>query len=156
MFEGPHSLAPPGSGRSSDLDDMFEMFFGGEGRPNRPIGMQGEIGWRPATDVYETEDEFIVQVDLAGMQRDEIEVLVDDGFLVLRGTRGNIAPSGKKHFHKMEIHVGPFERHVRIPDEVDPTSARAQYRAGFLFVRMERGSADDTGRRSVSIENATD
>lgn len=139
---------------SRDGDDIFEMFFGGQTAANRPIGMQGDIGWRPATDVYETEGEFIVQVDLAGMQRADIEVYVDEDFLVLRGTRKNIAPSGKKHFHKMEILVGPFERHVRIPDGIDSTQARARYHAGFLFVSLKKGVGRTQERRSVEIETS--
>jgi HSP20 family protein len=135
---------------SSNLDDMFEMFFGGS-RPTKAIGMRGDIGWRPATDVYETEDEFIIQMDLAGMAREGIEVLVDESFVIVKGTRGNIAPAGKKHFHKMEILVGPFERHLRIPDEIDGTTAKARYQAGFLFVVLRRGSGRCAERRSVSI-----
>ena len=139
--------------RPSDIDDMFEMYFGPRDRASKAIGMQGDIGWRPATDVYETEDEFIVQVDLAGMQRDEIEVIVDAGFLIIKGTRRNIAPPGKKHFHKMEIQVGPFERHVRLPEPLDPMSARATYRSGFLFVQLKHGSGSSDKRRSVPIES---
>jgi len=137
--------------KPSDIDDMFEIFFGTRGRASRPIGMQGDIGWRPATDVYETADEFIVQVDLAGMRREEIEVVFDDGFLIVKGIRRNIAPPGKKHFHKMEIQVGPFERHVRLPQTVDPQSARASYQSGFLFVRVKHGKGKLDERRSIHI-----
>ena len=139
-----------GAGRSSNLDDMFEMFFG-SGRPSQAIGMQGDLGWRPATDVYETESELVIQMDLAGMQREQIEVLVDDSFVIVKGTRGNIAPAGKKHFHKMEILVGPFERHIRIPDEIDGTTAKARYHAGFLFVTLRRGEGRCAERCSVTI-----
>lgn len=135
------------------MDDVFELFFGPGTRANRPVGMQGDIGWRPATDVYETEGEFIVQVDLAGMQRDHIEVWVDGPYLSIRGTRRDIAPPGKKHFHKMEIQVGPFERNIRLPDRVDPESATASYRAGFLFIRMGRGDGPGRGRRAIDIQS---
>lgn len=139
--------------KPSDIDDMFEIFFGTRGRASKPIGMQGDIGWRPATDVYETAEEFIVQVDLAGMRREEIEVSLDEDFLIVKGIRRNIAPPGKKHFHKMEIQVGPFERHIRLPETIDPQSARAIYRSGFLFVRLKRGKGTLEERRSVHIES---
>lgn len=149
-------LQPPfppahGAGHSSDLDDMFEMFFGGGGQKNRAIGMQGDIGWRPATDVYETHDEFTIQVDLAGMRREEIEVLIDESFVIVKGTRRDIAPAGKKHFHKMEIMVGPFERHVRLPADVDGTTASACYRNGFLFVTLQKGKGRLAERCSIEI-----
>ena len=151
MIEAHPPIEPArAAGHPSDLDDMFEMFFGG-GRPSKAIGMHGDLGWRPATDVYETETELIIQMDLAGMAREEIEVLVDESFVIVKGTRGNIAPAGKKHFHKMEILVGPFERHIRIPAEIDGTTAKARYQTGFLFVTLRRGPGHCAERRSVAI-----
>jgi HSP20 family protein len=153
MDQADSSIVDQAGQKPSDIDDMFEMFFGREGRSSKAIGMHGDLGWRPATDVYETEQEFIVQVDLAGMERGQIEVYVDAGFLIVRGTRQNIAPTGKKHFHKMEIQVGPFERHVRIPSKIDARTVKAHYDSGFLFVRMSRGEGTIEERRQVNIES---
>ena len=153
MIDADPTHTPRSGSDSSEIDDLFDVFFAAPGRINKPIGMQGDIGWKPATDVYETEDEFVVQVDLAGMRRGDIEVYVDGDFLLLKGTRNNIAPAGKKHYHKMEIQVGPFERHVRIPAGVDSTTTRAHYSAGFLFIRMTRGEARRGGRRSVRVQS---
>ncbi len=133
--------------------DEFEIFFAGSGRANKAISMQGDIGWRPATDVYETAEEFIIQMDLAGMRRQEIHVFIEDDFVLIKGLRSNIAPGGKKHFHKMEIQVGPFERHVRIPAGLDTTTTRADYTAGFLFVRIRQGDGRWGERRTVTIED---
>lgn len=137
----------------SDFDDLFELYFTGTGRANKPISMQGDIGWRPATDVYETAEEFIIQMDLSGMKREQIHVSLEDDFIVIKGVRSNIACPGKKHFHKMEIQVGPFERHVRIPEGLDTTTARANYDAGFLFIRLQRGDGRWGERRTVEIES---
>lgn len=137
---------------SSHDDDVFEVYFGsGPARSRRPVRMEGGLGWRPATDVYETETEFVVQMDLAGMDRSAIEVLVDDDLLVVRGTRGDIATPGRKHFHEMEIRVGPFERRVRVPGHVDAESAVARYEGGFLFVVMAKGQGRRGERRSIAI-----
>ena len=134
-----------------DMEEVFEVYFTSSTGSSRVVRMEGGLGWRPATDVYETGHEFVVQMDLAGMDRGAIEVHVDDDFLVVRGARNNIAPAGKKHFHKMEIRVGPFERHVRIPGNVDANTARARYESGFLFVVMEKGQGRCGERRNIAI-----
>jgi HSP20 family protein len=147
--------AQPQQARSRDpMDDAFELFFGVGSGPVRPVGMHADLGWRPATDVYETADEFVIQMDLAGMRRRDIHVLIEEGFLVVKGVRSNIAPPGKKHFHKMEIQIGPFQRHIRIPEHVDPSSAGATYDAGFLFIRLRKGTARPVPRRTIHIEEA--
>jgi HSP20 family protein len=152
MIKAESSTVDHAGNDPSDVDDMFEMFFGKQ-TSSKAIGMHGDLGWRPATDVYETQEEFVVQVDLAGMVKEQIEVYVDGDFLLVKGTRQNIAPSGKKHFHKMEIQVGPFERHIRIPSKIDPRSAQARYQSGFLFVRMSRGEGTVKERRQVKIKS---
>lgn len=143
------TLSCRGGGR---MDDAFEFFFGaGRGR-SQPFGMQPDLGWHPAADVYETKEEFIIQMDLAGMKRNEIEVTIEDDFVRVRGERTNIAPPGKKHFHKMEIQIGPFERHIQVPDTVDLSSASASYRSGFLFIHLRRGNLSPSPRRSIPVE----
>ena len=137
----------------SDREEYFEVFFGATSSRNRAIKMEGGLGWKPATDVFETADEFVIQMDLAGMREETIEVFVDDGFVTIKGTRANVNQPGKKHYHKMEIMVGPFERHIRIPDRVDASSARARYESGFLFVRMGRGQGRCDERTIISIES---
>lgn len=137
------------SGRRDD--DAFESYFDGPARGRGPVRMEGGLGWRPPTDVYETETSLVVQMDLAGMDRAAIEVLVDDGRLVVRGTRTNIATPGRKQFHEMEIRVGPFERQVRLPSNVDLDSTEARYESGFLFVTILKGQGGHGVRRSIAI-----
>lgn len=136
-----------------DREDFFEVYFSTTPHRNRAIKMEGGLTWRPATDVFETEDEFVIQVDLAGMREDAIEVYVEEEFVTIKGTRANVNQPGKKHYHKMEIMVGPFERHVRIPERVDATTAQARYESGFLFVKMHRGQGRCRERRVISIES---
>jgi len=136
----------------SEMDGAFEVFFRAAGRRRRAIRMEDGIGWRPAADVYETADHFVVQVDLAGLDLGRIELMVDDEYLSLRGTRDHLAPEGRKVFHKMEIPVGPFERHIRLPSTVDPRSAVAHFERGFLLVRFDLGDGRCEQRRSIDID----
>jgi HSP20 family molecular chaperone IbpA len=136
----------------SESDEVFEIFFGSQGGANKAIKMEGGLGWKPATDVYETEREFIIQIDLAGVGQEDLDVLIDEEYVTIRGVRRNVLSEGKKHFHKMEIMVGPFERHVRIPANVDSSSVSARYESGFLFVRMNLGEGQRESRRIIRID----
>ncbi len=105
----------------------------------------------PATDAYETNTSFVVQMDLAGMDPGRIEVLADQHYLLVRGIRPEAPAEGKKHYHKMEISIGPFSRRVPISVDVDPNSAVAIYRNGFLVVTFQRGDTGEGQKRSISI-----
>lgn len=140
-------LRPPGE------DDFFEVLFDRAGNPSRSFRMEGGIGWRPATNVWETPEELMIQVDLAGIERSAIEVWFDGPRLLLRGSRPDPGQRGRTHFHKLEIPSGPFERWIALPDTVDSRRATARYERGFLIVHIPFGDAVSRGRRSIQIES---
>ena len=139
--------------RTGDLEEIFEILVTSYAQKGGVIPGESDMCWRPATDAYETDEHFIVQVDLAGMDPAQIEVLADKESLVVRGIRQESSVPGKKHFHKMEINVGPFVRKVAITVDVDPSSATAKYRSGFLYVTFCRGSGSLGDRRQITIDH---
>jgi len=139
--------------RSPEGDDFFEVLFDRTGNPSRSFRMEGGIGWRPATNVWETTDELVVQVDLAGIERDAVEVWFDGLRLLIRGSRPDAGRGLRTHFHKLEIPSGPFERWIVLPDSVDSSRASASYRHGFLLAHIPFGDAVSGGRRSIQIDS---
>ncbi len=138
--------------KAGELEEIFEILVTSYAQKGGVIPGESDMCWRPATDAYETDDQFIVQVDLAGMDPAQIEVLADKESLVVRGIRKESSVPGKKHFHKMEINIGPFIRKIAITVDVDPSSATAKYRSGFLYVTFGKGSGRSTDRRQISID----
>ncbi len=126
------------SGRRGNPDEIFEILVTSYGH-KAGAAADSDLCWRPATDVYETESEFVVQMDLAGMDPAQIRVDFEGQALVVRGVRNETADPGRKHFHTMEINVGPFVRRVPVIQGVDAETATASYRGGFLFVTFRKG-----------------
>lgn len=140
------------SGRRGDPDEFYEILVTSYRRGTGTAPAEQELCWRPPTDVYETETEFVVQMDLAGMDPAQIEVELDGSTLVVRGVRSESAAPGRKHFHTMEINVGPFLRRVPVIETVDPASAEARYQGGFLVVSFTKGEPRPTRRRQIAID----
>jgi len=137
---------------SRPSDDIFEILVTTYRGGGKNVPVEDDLNWRPATDVYETGEAFVVQMDLSGMDPSGIEVMTDGEVLVVRGSRSDIAPPGKKHYFTMEISVGPFVRRIPIPVAVRPESAQARYRNGFLFVSLDKGDNGPTGgRRRIDV-----
>ena len=94
--------------------------------------------WQPAIDVYETDEEVVVLVELAGVNQDEIEVLVQSNILIVRGERRDIKQGIKRTYSQMEILWGPFKRDIELPANVDAERVKAFYEAGFLEVILPK------------------
>jgi HSP20 family protein len=86
--------------------------------------------WSPPTDVYETEEAVIVRVEVAGMREEDFEILLEERFLSIRGTRPDI--SERRAYHQLEIPFGEFISDVELPVPVATDQIEAIYQSGFL------------------------
>ncbi len=106
--------------------------------------------WQPDVDVFETEKEIVVRVDLAGVRSSDLRVTVDGSMLRISGVRVSGDSSEMKRLHQMEIAAGPFERRVRVPVAFDRERVAAHLSDGFLTVSLSKRSPV---RREVKVES---
>jgi len=151
-FSPPPNRPSRGSGSLTvHLADELDVYFN-EVAHGRPVGFVASPKWKPRTDVYETDDELIVHMDIAGMKADDFSVELDDGILKISGERtASAREQGKRHYHSMEVQIGPFERRFRLPVVVDPASIRAIYEHGFLEIRLAKQPPRSSGAQSVRV-----
>lgn len=122
-------------------------------------GMEGPAGAldrglvRPATDVVESADVLLVTVELAGIDRDTLSVVLTGRRLEVRGTRRppEHATGGPKRYLRREIVYAPFERVLTLPEDIDEESFEAEYRDGMLTIRVRRRPAAPEPARRVEI-----
>lgn len=135
------------------LQETMERLLSDFSTLSTPLLLGKESVWRPLTDVYETEKEFIVRMEIAGMDKDDFRVILHERSLTIKGARRDPTPAGKKHFHKMEISVGPFERNVEIPPTIQISSMEAHYDNGYLIIRIDKGGKRfRRGERIIPVE----
>ena len=121
---------------SGPLDDigLLEVLF--YGVPGPRTGRHGSV-WGPPTDVFETDDLIVVQVEIAGVQQDEFSVSLHNRRLVITGTRADRGPV-RRAYHQMEVHFGEFRAEVDLPVAVDERGVEANYSDGFLCVTLPK------------------
>jgi HSP20 family protein len=94
--------------------------------------------WIPLADVYETPDGFVVQAELPGLTRAEIDLRIEGNRLVLRGTRRQTAQTRPESFHRMERSYGPFERSFTFSEPLDPENVKAVFEEGILRLDLPK------------------
>lgn len=96
--------------------------------------------WQPAINAYRCESCIRICVDLAGVDKSEIDLQIEPQRVWVRGTRDNPEPPGKDHRTTqtiaMEIDYGPFIRSISLPVEIDPGKATALQENGFLWISL--------------------
>ncbi len=131
------------------LQETMERLLSDFSRLRTPLLLGKEYVWRPHTDVYETDTELIIRMDVAGMDPNDFEVHMHGRILTIRGVRHDPAPSAHRHYHKMEINLGVFERNIEVPHHMEISRVEAQYGNGYLVVKMAKGRSRIRGREHV-------
>jgi HSP20 family protein len=103
-------------------------------------GFSPTEAWSPAVNVYRLGHLLEICVDLAGVHRQQVQVQVEPGRLLIRGIRHAPDPPERgdepMRIVSMEIDYGPFCRAIAIPDDVQIRQVESEYRDGMLWVRL--------------------
>jgi HSP20 family protein len=111
--------------------------------------------WVPASDVYEMETEFVIALDLPGIDRGALEVSVDENRLAVRGERppeegvrrqGGKGAGGGRPFGRFLSRFGP------LPQTVDQKNIAAEYKDGVLSLRLPKRAEQKTGRVKIQVQ----
>jgi HSP20 family protein len=92
--------------------------------------------WSPPTDVYENDDEYVVRLEIAGMNEAAFDVTFEDGYLLISGVRPDVPE--RRAYHQMEIRFGRFSTGVGLPGPVNVDKSRAEYADGFLTISLPK------------------
>jgi HSP20 family protein len=106
---------------------------------DRLIGQRmARNAWVPALDVRETEANFVVTVDLPGLEPEKVEVTFEDGLLSIRGEREFTKDVEEEHYHRIERSYGSFARSIRLPRTADAEKIEASFDRGVLTVEVPK------------------
>jgi HSP20 family protein len=95
--------------------------------------------WEPAIDVFETEDNLVVIIELAGVKESEINLVVGRETFTIQGCRRKSIETGEKRaYHRMEIASGLFRRSIALPVAVDIDEVKASYENGLVEVILQK------------------
>ena len=127
-----------------EMGDRMNRVFGGFGRPGFPRA--SEAGrealtvpdWAPMVDITETNDEYLIKAEIPEVKREDVKVSVENGVLTMQGERKQEKEEKGKKFHRVERYYGSFMRTFTVPDNVDETKVRAEFKDGLLNVHLPK------------------
>jgi HSP20 family protein len=134
------------------LQDRMNRLF--EDATQRRTQTDGSVGdeferadWTPASDIYETDSGYLIALDLPGIDREALEIDINDNRLVVKGTRA-IAESRQ---HRTERPRGKFLRTYSVPGSVDQGKIAAEYKDGVLQISLPKRSEQKPKRIDIKI-----
>ncbi|MEI6222944.1 MAG: Hsp20/alpha crystallin family protein [bacterium] len=102
------------------------------------VGLFTKGKWMPATDVYETDCSFVITIELSGVKRNDISIVLENNRLVITGERKEIANKKLETYYQVEINYGCFERIIFLPESIEEGKIAAEYDNGFLTITIPK------------------
>jgi HSP20 family protein len=111
-------------------------------------------GFRPNVDCFHTDDPhaLTVLVELPGVDPRSVQIVAGERVLLITGERKRPKVRGRV-YQQMEIESGPFQRQVRLVEDVDPQHARASFENGVLTIELPVVKQPHTGRIVIKVES---
>jgi HSP20 family protein len=129
---------------NSGFDRFFEDLLDGASLPST------EYGWSPRVDVAEHDDDYVVSLDLPGMEKDQIDVKFEDGVLTVSGERKIERQEGTGNGRYVERFHGKFSRSVTLPKNIKASDIQANYQKGVLEITVPK--AEEMKPKQIEVK----
>lgn len=108
----------------------------------------------PASDLIEREDAYEVQIELPGIEADEVEVTLRGGVLTIKGEKAVDHADKAEDYHIRERSFGAFRRQYRMPGEIDGAQVAATFQNGVLTVRLPKSAEARGSEQTIRVRKA--
>ncbi len=134
----------------SEMDDMVRrMWFG---FPFHNLQDDADLGWSPRLDVSENDAALEVVADLPGLEKQDINVTIEDDLLVIKGERKAEKEVKGKKVHTVERRSGAFYRALRLPVEVETDKIEAAFKDGVLTLKLPKSKKAKKKAAQIEIK----
>jgi len=107
-------------------------------------------GWSPAVDIAEHENEYLVKVELPGVNKDDVKITLQEDVLTIRGEKKQEKETKGSNYHRVERSYGSFERSFSLPSTVKGENVDASYKDGILTVTMPK--AEEAKPKQIDVK----
>ncbi|GIW67209.1 MAG: hypothetical protein KatS3mg096_077 [Candidatus Parcubacteria bacterium] len=107
---------------------------------------------RLATDVYETDKDIVVEMNVPGYKKEDIKISFQDGYLKIEGKANEEKEEKEKNYWRKEIRRGSFVRVIPLPKEVDSKKAKATFKDGILTISLPKVEEEKETGEEIKIE----
>ncbi len=98
------------------------------------LAKEGEL----SVDVYQTKDHIVIQTTIAGVTKDDLEIVTEKDMVSIRGERKRLENENIECFFTEECFWGPFCKEIVLPEETDPSQTKATMNQGVLTIKIPR------------------
>lgn len=125
---------------------LFDLFWPTR-REDEELSM---TGWQPRVDVYDKDGTAVIQAELPGVRKEDIDIDVSGNVLTLKGRRESESEVDENNYYRKERFYGSFQRSFTLPESIDPENVNADFKDGVLKVEVPKPKEAETKKIQIS------
>ncbi len=133
----------------TEEDKLWDTFYWGVPEKSN---VREEPEWLPSVDMAETRNEVIVNMEIPGIDPQNIDIFLGEGVLTVKGERKQKAEEGEETYHVVERRYGAFTRSIPIPGGIKYGKASASYKNGVLRVVLPKSAESKKKEIKIKVE----
>lgn len=136
-----------------EIEDFFDRYSRSLAFPfARSSELFANGGWAPRVDVSENDKAFVIKAEIPGVNKDDVNVSLENGVLTLQGERRQEREEKGWRFHRVERAYGHFMRSFTLPGNVDASQLKASFHNGLLEVDLPKLEQSPAEALQVPVE----
>jgi HSP20 family protein len=117
------------------------------------VPLTGRGVWMPPCDVYETDENIVILLEIAGIEKKDLKISLEANYLTIKGFRKDLSKQdGRRNYYYMELNFGPFERLVFIPCAIKAEDVKVTYDQGLLKITLPKLTVGEKEEKIIEIE----
>lgn len=134
-----------------EMQEMFRQYSPLLGRGLAPRG--GDVTeWRPAADIVETDNEYLIKVELPEVRKEDVKITVQEGVLTVSGERRHEHEEKNENELRIECVYGTFTRSFVLPENSDTNAIRAEAKDGVLRVHIPKRQSAEPKPVTIQVQ----
>jgi len=133
-------------GIQREMNRMFDNVFRFDTRDDD----NGFTAWTPAVDIAEHDDQFVVKVELPGVNKEDVKITLENNILTIRGEKKQEKETKKENYHRVERSYGSFQRSFTLPTTVKSDKIDAVYKDGILQIALPK--AEEAKPKQIEVK----
>jgi len=128
-----------------EMDDLWRRFFG-----EMPLARTFAEEWLPTVDISEGKDNFVIKVELPGVDEKDVSVSISENILTIKGEKNKEEEEKGEHYYSCERCYGAFQRSFQLPTNVQGDKVEAAFDKGVL--KMTIPKAEEAKKKEIQIK----
>jgi HSP20 family protein len=138
-----------------EMNRLFDDVFGGFGLPSLLGPQLRQMPMSPRIDVSETDNEIQVTAEMPGIDQKDVEVLLEDDRLIIRGEKKEEREDKDRNYHVRERVQGAFSRTLPLPFAPDPNQVKAEFKDGIMTITIPKPQEVKQKQHRIEVQKDT-